>query len=182
MAQVWSRAGIAAGLTCVGVCLALHGGDARALVVEVNGSKYDVTTVSGTYNDLQTTLSAQPWFGDVSLSYTFANIVLDGLGRPNYNGNVGPLFAIGTRFVPGDQMWVRASYYQYDSDFGDEVFEGLNITIPSQTATYAKAQLLPPEPTSVPGPLPLFGAMAGYGMSRRLRARIQAAPPRRMGC
>jgi hypothetical protein len=175
MAQVWSRAGIAAGLTCVGVCLALHGGDARALVVEVNGSKYDVTTVSGTYNDLKTTLSAQPWFGNPDLSYAFASAVWDGLGK--VNEGFGPYFAKG--LYPGTDFVLVDAFV---SMYGQDSIDNQLGTMASYDDVYAQARLLPPEPNSVPGPLPLFGAMAGYSMSRRLRARIQAAPPRRMGC
>ncbi|MFN7898671.1 MAG: hypothetical protein ACK5N0_03260 [Synechococcaceae cyanobacterium] len=180
MAQSFLRNVIAAGFACVGIGLALHGGDARALVIEVNGSNYDVTTVSGSYDSLITTLSAQPWFGNTSLSYTFAETVINQLGLPNFNGGMGPIFAIGTRNVSGID-WVRASYF-YSNEEEMGFVEGNDTVFTSQTATYAKAQLQPPAPSGVPGPLPVFGAMAGYGMSRRLRARIQAASPKPMGC
>jgi hypothetical protein len=41
-----------------------------------------------------------------------------------------------------------------------------------ESTTYAIATLAPP-PASVPGPLPVVGAAAAFGMSRRLRRRIQ---------
>jgi hypothetical protein len=43
-----------------------------------------------------------------------------------------------------------------------------------ESGTYATATLAPPPPpAAVPGPLPLFGAAAAFGMSRRLRRKIQ---------
>jgi hypothetical protein len=180
MAQSFLRNGIAAGLACVGIGLALHGGDAQALglVVEVGGSNYEVSTVSGTYNSLLTTLSAQPWFGNPTLAQTFATEVSSGLGLPN--GDVqGPLFATGLDYIDPN-FYVFGAYY-YDS-FGMTGVAWNSFGGPDDTFAFAQAQLQPPAPSAVPGPLPLLGAMAGYGMSRRLRTRIQAASPKRMGC
>jgi hypothetical protein len=42
------------------------------------------------------------------------------------------------------------------------------------TATWAQATLYT-APTAAPGPLPLFGAAAAFGFSRKLRKRIQGA-------
>jgi hypothetical protein len=148
------------------------------LVVEVGGSKYDVTTVSGTYNGLLTTLSAQPWFGNATLAQTFATEVSAGLGLPN-GFVIGPLFATGLEYVDPMFAVFGAYYYDYFSSTG----VGFNsLGEPDDTLAFAKAQLQPPASSAVPAPLPLLGAMAGFGMSRRLRARIQAASPRRMGC
>ena len=80
MVKPFLRYVLSSGVACVGFGLALHGGDARAFVVNVGGSNYDVTTVSGTFDDLQATLSTQPWFGNSSQAYAFANAVSDGLG------------------------------------------------------------------------------------------------------
>jgi hypothetical protein len=181
MAKVSLRNGIAAGLACAGIGLALHGGDARALVVEVDGSHYNMTTVTGSYVDLQTTLSAQPWFGNADLSLEFATIVNNGLGMPGGSGNRGPIFAYGIDPYDGDDL-VGGSFLEILTPLSP-VFMTARISTPNDPQTFALAQLQPPAPTSsVPAPLPLIGAMTGFGVSRRLRVRIQAASPKRMGC
>ena len=181
MAKVSLRNGIAAGLACAGIGLALHGGDARALVVEVDGSHYNMTTVVGSYNDLLTTLSTQPWFGNADLSLEFATIVNNGLGMPGGSGNRGPIFAYGIGEHDGANL-VAGSFQVIDPPTLPYVSSGLSA-YPEDTTSYALAQLQPPAPTSsVPAPLPLIGAMTGFGVSRRLRVRIQAASPKRMGC
>ncbi|MCT0207279.1 hypothetical protein [Synechococcus sp. CS-1332] len=40
----------------------------------------------------------------------------------------------------------------------------------------------PPAPSSVPGPLPLLGALAAFGWSRRLRSRLSHAAPAASPC
>jgi hypothetical protein len=173
MAQSFLRNGIAAGLACVGIGLALHGGNAQAVVVNVGGSNYDVTKVFGAANALPN-LSAQPWFGNVSLAEQFAAAVTNQLGM--FTG-FGPYFAtaIGTNSVD-------VSYFRENPFTGATSVVSNWYSPITQQYNFAQAQLQPSAPSGVPGPLPLFGAMAGYGMSRRLRARIQAASPRRMGC
>jgi hypothetical protein len=173
MAQSFLRNGIAAGLACVGIGLALHGGNAQAVVVNVGGSNYDVTKVFGAANALPN-LSTQPWFGNVSLAEQFAAAVNNQLGITFASG---PLFAtaIGTNSV-------NASAFKVDPFTGATQVTSSSYSPITNSYNFAQAQLQPSAPSSVPAPLPFFGAMAGFGMSRRLRARIQAASPRRMGC
>ncbi|MEI6110888.1 MAG: hypothetical protein WCP63_04335 [Cyanobium sp. ELA712] len=45
----------------------------------------------------------------------------------------------------------------------------------SQIFTYAPATLYT-APTAAPGPLPLFGAAAAFGFSRKLRKRLKLVP------
>ena len=173
VAKALFRHVLSVGVACVGIGFALHGGDARALVVNVGGSDYDVTTVAGKYSDLQATLSTQPWFGNATLAQTFANTVFDGLGSGD-----GPVFAYGVFtqvFNPIISLDFAQGYF-YDAAFTNTYYVEAYV---EDAYTYAKAQLQPPV-SSVPGPLPLFGAMAGFGMSRRLRARIKAASPKRV--
>jgi len=47
-----------------------------------------------------------------------------------------------------------------------------NAVLVGDTFTYAQATLY----TGAPGPLPLFGAAAAFGYSRKLRKRIKLAP------
>ena len=171
MAQLFSRNVIAAGVACVGLGLALHAGEARALVVEVGGVSYDVTTLTGSYNANSATLQAQVWFGNASLANEFASKVLGSLGT--FNGFFGPIFAYGTFSDPGpSQDNVEGKAYDSDSETVKTF-----LAYSSVSHTYAVAQQAS---NPVPAPLPFFGAMAGFGVSRRLRARIQAASSRRV--
>ncbi|MFM7269843.1 MAG: hypothetical protein ACKOZT_14895 [Cyanobium sp.] len=60
--------------------------------------------------------------------------------------------------------------------YGDVVNVVYNYLPRANVYTWAQASLCT-APAAVPGPLPLFGAGAAFGFSRRLRKRIQAARP-----
>lgn len=65
-------------------------------------------------------------------------------------------------------------------DEGGTPFTSLVVT-PATSNTYATVDNLilgQAAPASAPGPLPLFGAVAAFGVSRRLRSRIATARPR----
>jgi MYXO-CTERM domain-containing protein len=47
-----------------------------------------------------------------------------------------------------------------------------------QISAYTVEQVVSPASSAVPGPLPLVGAAAAFGWSRRLRGRIRAGQPR----
>ena len=64
----------------------------NAATVTVGGTEYDVSTVSGTYNDLSATLQAQIWWDDAGLADEFAAATGGLEGYPN-DGGIGPLFA-----------------------------------------------------------------------------------------
>ena len=55
---------------------------ANAAMVTVDGIDYDVSTVTGTYNDLSATLQAQIWWGDVGLAADFAVATEEQEGTP----------------------------------------------------------------------------------------------------
>lgn len=172
--QQVARFACAFGFAVVGIGSILHGGVARAVSVTVNGNRYNVTTLTGSFTGNSSTLTSQVWFGDSTLASRFATQVGSSLGIIN-PGDYGPLFAWKNAFdtsVGGNAI----SNLAYNSNFFGVA--GILVT-PTQFRTYAVAELQPPVNT-VPAPLPLFGAMAGFGMSRRLRARIQAASPRRV--
>ena len=52
---------------------------------------WDVTTVTGTFNTLQSQIEAQEWWGDKDLAIVFANELGASLGTPN--AAFGPYFA-----------------------------------------------------------------------------------------
>ncbi|ACB52270.1 putative transposase [Crocosphaera subtropica ATCC 51142] len=65
---------------------------AEAAQITLNGTDYEVSTVVGTYDNLSSTLSMTPWFGDENLARSAATQVGNALGLPNLNGSSGPYF------------------------------------------------------------------------------------------
>jgi len=133
-------------------------------VVTVGGVKYDVTTFTGTYKDNASKFGApanggmMPWWNNSSLASNFATAVAGGFGSPN-PATLGPFFAyecstgcIATIFT---QAWNGTS-------------SSFNTAGANQSRVYAIATYIP-----TPGPLPLLGAGAAFGFSRRLRKRMQ---------
>ena len=77
--------------------------------------------------------------------------------------NSGPVTCLG----PGNSGYIlsqNANLYCYGN--------GSAFT-PNSTYVWLNAQKVP----TVPGPLPALGAAAAFGFSRKLRKRIQLAPP-----
>lgn len=60
-------------------------------IVEVNGSSYEIGTVTGLLSTYRSTIESQPWFGNSALAQAIANEVGTELGTPNYN-LYGPMF------------------------------------------------------------------------------------------
>ncbi|MFN9619070.1 MAG: hypothetical protein ACK55X_05085 [Synechococcaceae cyanobacterium] len=158
-------------VSCVALCLAPN--SAEAVSVTVNGTTYDVNTFSGPYNanngwfNTLDNNGLMPWWGNESLAEQFATAVGVSLGTPTY-GVYGPEFAHSLSPTLFGGTYVNGEVFQAPStvlNFGWLTYE---------SGTYATATLAPPPPpAAVPGPLPLFGAAAAFGMSRRLRRKIQ---------
>ena len=156
--------------SCVALCLAPN--SAEAVSVTVGGTTYDVTSFSGTYNANSAKFNtfanggSMPWWGNQGLAEQFAEAVGVSLGTPVAN-TYGPEFAhklspslFGPIYVDGEVFLSPSNVPTY----------GYTTT---ETGTYATATLAPPPPAAVPGPFPLFGVAAAFGMSRRLRRKIQ---------
>ncbi len=163
--------------------LALAPNPVQALVVTVGGTQYEVSTFTGSYNSNLSKFNTaanggvMPWWGNNQLAVDFSTAVGTSLGLPNpsfyvITANVGPIFAYGFRQFFFEDVTVSASYLKTDV----QTYYGYSPPAAlTATATYAQATVYapPPPPSDVPGPLPLFGAAAAFGMSRRLRRRIQ---------
>ena len=168
--RVGQRLQVALGAAAALAAISLSPGSAQAFVVNVGGVQYDVTTFTGSYNDntnkfaLAPAPGAMPWWGSTSLAQQFATAVDVNLGFPN--GTVGPLFGY-TLFDFGSGMSVTSCAQIQGSS------TGCASNSPSLSQTWAQATALS---TPVPGPLPLLGAGAAFGFSRKLRKRIQLAP------
>jgi hypothetical protein len=142
---------------------------ASAVTVTVDSIDYDVTFFMGAYSGnpslFQTPPSGKmPWWGDGTgdLAYEFAQQVYNSLGEGTRAG-YGPVFAYerSTNEILG---LVQSLTDPLDTP--DEMIAT------DAAVKYAIATPLRPAPSSVPGPLPLFGAAAAFGWSRQLRKRI----------
>jgi hypothetical protein len=153
---------------------ALAAGQARAVIVNVEGQDWDVTTFTGTYNDNPSKFATaanggvMPWWGNSSLANDFASVVLSSLGYWNPiddNPDQGPNFAFGydnTHHAPTLPGW------GWNGNFNLVMSSGYRI---SDNVVWAQAA--PASPAAVPGPLPALGAAAAFGFSRKLRKRIK---------
>ena len=141
------------------------GSPANTCRVTVGSLQYDVTTFTGSYNANSSLLSSQPWFGDQNLAQTVSGLVANSLGTPN----------TGIQGTPASE----GPYFAYDSVPSLVYWRGGNVNVDNIPGnepqhTWATATVLSAS-TPVPGPLPLFGAGAAFGFSRKLRKRIQVA-------
>jgi len=174
--RVGQRLQVALGAAAALAAISLSPGSAQAYVVNVGGVQYDVTTFTGTYNDniskFETAANGgvMPWWGDYDLGALFATAVRENLGTPNsYSGNTsGPIFSVEA--FDGDvggKIWCTADC----SGLTNPISTGW---LASNSVVYAQATLYT-APTAAPSPLPLFGAAAAFGFSRKLRKRIQGS-------
>jgi len=153
----------------------LTAGQAQAIIVNVNGQDYDVTTFTGTYNDNPSKFATaanggvMPWWGNSSLAYDFALAVGSSLGywHPNDYPDNGPDFAYGYddtqhgHALPG---WWWNGNFNFVGSSGQRTFDNT-----------VWAQVAPASSAAVPGPLPALGAAAAFGYSRKLRQRIKCS-------
>jgi hypothetical protein len=136
---------------------------AQAVGVNFGGVFHDVSVVEMTYLSSYSAfqlppLGQMPWWGSqVSADY-FAEQVYNLLGEGSTAG-YGPLFA-----------------HRYDASLALLLGSLQDITTPGflidGTPTAGAMVQYAIAAAPVPGPLPLFGAAAAFGWSRRLRRRI----------
>jgi hypothetical protein len=81
---------------------------------------------------------------------------------------------IANDWAAGDfENFGTGSFVVSNGDTFDFLFANLNIGDPTNCLTISNFSFsAPTPPAGVPGPLPLFGAGAAYGWSRRLRRRL----------
>jgi hypothetical protein len=78
-----------------GLCWILLPSFAKAdALVNVGGTKYDITVVTGSYLDVSTSLTGNPWWNNSFLAKSLSNALAEELGTPNNigNENFAPLF------------------------------------------------------------------------------------------
>jgi hypothetical protein len=139
----------------------LSSGSAQAIVVNVSGIDYNVTTFTGPF---PFPVGPMPWFGfgnsDLALEFAEALAAVPGgnqaLNYPSFGYYVTP-FDLFDDYV--------VLYWQYNPNLNPpRLWEG-GVSLSFSTRIWAQA-------APVPGPLPIFGAAAAFGMSRRLRRRV----------
>jgi hypothetical protein len=169
--RVGKRIQLALGAAAALAAISLSPGSAQAYVVTVLGVQYDVTTFTGTYNDntskFQTAANGgtMPWFGNSGLADSFAAAVASSLGMPNIYGleTLGPWFAYSANSA---SAWCAdVNCFNGNPSVAYASFGAFTSVVYAQATLY-----------TAPAPLPLFGAAAAFGFSRKLRKRIQLAP------
>lgn len=160
-------------LSPAALCLAglpLLSPPARAVLVNVSGTYYDVLVTSRSLADDPSLFSTtwMPWFTadpvNNTLAYDFASAVFDQLGTNTYPGfpsvTGGPLFAYAND---------ATSVYAVFQDTNDSNIQ--YETTVSRTLPFNFAYVNPSNVSAVPVPLPLAGVAIALRCSRSLRSR-----------
>ena len=144
---------------------------ASAVTITIGSIDYDVTVFLGKFTGNESLFQLPPagkapWWGDLSgnTAAEFAKIVYNQFGQGPEVG-YGPVFAydITTPNVQGIVQSLTDLSAQLDQPFSA-----------SSDVLYAFATPLPQGPvSSVPGPLPVVGALGAFTFSRRLRRMIR---------
>jgi hypothetical protein len=133
-------------------------GPAGAFNFVYDNVTYDVNTYTGSFNDLQSTLTSSDnaLWGNPSLAEGLAGVVKGDLGYPNGIGLLmGPYFASSIVYFPNDSL-VYGSVFCGKGCF---IGSGSTLSVPflgELQQTYATA-------TAVPEPLTIFGSITATG-------------------
>lgn len=148
---------------------------ASAIQITVNGNNYEIANTNTTFNAItENVLDDQIWWNNSTLARDFARAYRAASPPP--------------RSIPGSDFTAFA-YLNPDPNFPNlfrfwdpyglfdafETGEDRTFNVNFFTATLVTTP--PPTTSSVPGPLPLLGAAAAFGYSRKLRQRIRLIPP-----
>ncbi len=140
---------------------------ARAVTTTVNygGTDYDITYYLGTFNNQPSgvNLSAQPWFGNQTTAYNFAQLVAGSLGFENF-GSQSPYFvySVGN----GGTTWAGAYY-----DNGGYVTAHTSVPTEGWLGRFAYVTQSAPVATPDSG-TSLVLALIGFGAVAIARRRI----------
>lgn len=151
---------ISAPILTAATLLSSNPAHAISTTVTIDGFNYTITTFTGSYDATLFTTNKMPWWSNPQNVDTFITAVGTRLGFPNYNGFGGPFFATS---VSGTDITSR-----YLVQTTGAISNNTTPTFVSYT--YA---ILENDPTPVPGPLPVFGALAAFSWSRKLRSKLK---------
>ena len=136
----------------------------QALVFNVNGTNYDITTATDTSTNLSAQLQSTPWWGTgATNTISFVNAVGTSFGYPNTISTTNhrtPYFA-----------------YQLQSGLFDTLFitQGVGLSgvvqFPATVATYAIITPVATVPFDIPGgaTIPTLGSVLALGVMRKAR-------------
>jgi len=166
--------------------ISLSPGSAQAFVVTVNSVQYDVTTFTGSYDGNISKFSpppapgVMPWWNNSDLARDFATALGSLASYPNEG--YSPFFAYetydGENCIQDDAGVTCTPISDLSVIFSVINSPGVSNNSFSQNGSfiYAQATLYNAPVPAAPGPLPLFGAAAAFGFSRKLRKRIKLSP------
>ena len=109
--------GIRIGFVFAALALGLSAAASPAVTVTVGGNVWDVSTITGSFAELEDTLIGQAWWGDGGLAYDLAEALGSQLDFPNNFDLDGPYFAF--LFFEGQDVYARAlTGLDLPGDFG----------------------------------------------------------------
>jgi hypothetical protein len=164
-------AALANGLSFTNYTTAIGLGDPRVLGVYASGSSIYAATMGGL---IISTNNGTSWS-----NYTTANGLVDNNVRGVYASGSSIYAATYGGLSISTNNGTSWSNYTTTSGLGEDYVRGVYASGSSiyaaTTGGLSIAQQSDPTPSSVPGPLPLFGAASAFGFSRKLRRRLRAA-------
>ncbi len=141
-------------------------GDAATFTV--SGTEYDLTTITGTFEDNIDRITSQVWWGDSALAASFASVTRQSLaGLPNSHPTLGPniygaFFAKGTGFnCPECVVSTAVSFTNNINSV---------TSFPDLVATFAVVEqsvVVPSVPLPAGGLLLMTGLAGAVGLRRR---------------
>lgn len=140
------------GIAGAAVASAMVAAPAEAALFTVGGTQYEITTVTGSFDSLESTLMNQVWWNNQTLAVDFASVVEDDLGLPGTtlatpDNDLGPFFAYTSTFAG---VWNNTAQTAGNTTF---FFQ-------SSVPTFAIATVV--EPESVPEPIDALGSGCGW--------------------
>jgi len=179
--------GAAAIISAPGQALAINPITVVGHANPAKNGQYTISFISGTWAAVQNQLTPQMWWGDSNLAGSLAGalmgsgVIPPGSGSPTItnmfqNSGSGPTLT-SNLFFATDQavIFPPANIPVVNGQTSLSPFNGsaFNFQVLQGTSyNWAVATFVPAPGAPVPGPLPLVGAAAAFGFSRRLRSRI----------
>jgi hypothetical protein len=179
--------GAAAIISAPGQALAINPITVTGHSNPAKNGQYTISYITGTWAAVKTQLTPQMWWGDSNLAGSLAGALMgSGVIPPGagtspilnmfQNSGAGPMLTSNLFFATDEAtIFPPANIAVVNGQTSLSPFNGsaLNFQV-MQSASYnwAVATFVPAPGAPVPGPLPLVGAAAAFGFSRRLRSRI----------
>jgi hypothetical protein len=127
---------------------------ASAVTIELGGTNYEITTISGTFDDNQSSLEMQPWWGSQTVAEEAAGLVGTELGTPNFGNTAGAFFAYA---ATSSLLFLESSEPSYP----------LNSWPSDREATFAVAE----EVSQVPEPSTILGIATALGFGSLFKGK-----------